>query len=323
MRARKFGALALGVSASVASAWVSPADAGPLFGVFASAGLAAIADGGDQDATSFDTCAIAFSPHQCVDPSLPSLASLSIPLNQAHSTGQIGDGTAESPLFAQAANATLAGNVVIGTLGMHLQDSISATVVNGFNFQAQASSTLFEKWDDSITIGGPADAPAVIRLSLTLDGTVTRTPTQTCGPSQTTSAEADRNGFVSVNAFLGAETSLSVGLNDCGFAKTSATVDVNVFGGEQIGIGASMTGVAFAGTRLGSGVGRDDIDVAADHTTHFFVDPLTPGVHISSDSGHDFATPVAVREPASLPTLASGVLGVVAFGGARRRRRRR
>ena len=55
------------------------------------------------------------------------------------------------------------------------------------------------------------------------------------------------------------------------------------------------------------------VDEDAADTTHFYLDPMTPGVTLVSSSGHDFSTPspTSVPEPGSLVLLAASAILVL------------
>ncbi len=83
---------------------------------------------------------------------------------------------------------------------------------------------------------------------------------------------------------------------------------VNGYMGLRASTGATFT------QRYGSA------DASALNTAHFFIDPLTPGDSIVSDSGHSFPTPQSVPEPASLAIFGVGAAALVGHFCWRRRR---
>jgi hypothetical protein len=59
------------------------------------------------------------------------------------------------------------------------------------------------------------------------------------------------------------------------------------------------------------------------NTAHYYADPVTPGVYLTSDSGHDYSSPgasPAVPEPASLSLAGLGLLSLFGYGWRHRRR---
>ena len=89
--------------------------------------------------------------------------------------------------------------------------------------------------------------------------------------------------------------------------------------GDRIGLAGSLSIAAAAKGLNQEGLSKASFD--ANSTSLSFVDSLTPGVFVVSDSGHDYSTPnvpPAVPEPSSLLLLGTGIS---ALAGVMRRKR--
>ena len=98
-------------------------------------------------------------------------------------------------------------------------------------------------------------------------------------------------------------------------AATGSSAVLHTFVGNYINLSEAMSGGAGA-TYFDSTERSAHAD--ASHSAHFFVDPLSVGVSLSTDSGHNYATAAAVPEPSS---AALGLAGGVVVGWLARRRR--
>jgi hypothetical protein len=155
------------------------------------------------------------------------------------------------------------------------------------------TSRAVAEFDDVLFVGGPDGAPVDVTVTLNMLGS--------CSASGAAGCIAQ--GSLAVP---GSGVSVSSG------GDGSSSVTFTWVGNSSFGIRAVFlaTGSALDGS----------YDADFGHTLHTYVSSSTPGVVITSESGHDYslpaAAPIATPEPATLVLLGTGVIAV-----ARRRRR--
>jgi hypothetical protein len=161
--------------------------------------------------------------------------------------------------------------------------------VSGPTIVSRAEATF----QDILFIGGPAGTPVELTFTLDLEGTCSALPDASLASCYAAGSVALPGAGVSVNAD-GARTTTA----------TIAWVGDSAMGinGDMLAMGSAIDG---------------SYEAAFADTLHLYVSSATPGVVITSESGHDYSPPVsAVPEPPIAALLAGGAL-VVAW--ARRR----
>ena len=196
----------------------------------------------------------------------------------------------------------VAGAFAIADFGS-LGASASGHATPGPAFPTVVSSAE-ARFQDVLFIGGEAGAPVDLTFTLELlggcfasDGATGGFPNASCG----------------VVGSLGGPPNLGVSVTN---SVTSRSVTFTWVGGTSLPIGADLSDNGYAWN------GSYNADYA--DTLHVFVASTTPGVIITSESGHDYsptaAAPVAAPEPATLALITTGLLGIGRRRHADRRR---
>jgi hypothetical protein len=88
-----------------------------------------------------------------------------------------------------------------------------------------------------------------------------------------------------------------------------------------VGSSFSLRAILSAQARYGGGPGGGSVTTDFSRTAYYYADALTPGVFLTSDSGHDYSRPAveAVPAPGSLALAGTGVLVLLGRGWHRRR----
>lgn len=179
---------------------------------------------------------------------------------------------------------------------------------------------LVEIKSATLPLGAPATFRATIRMNV-----VTNTPGHV-GPAF--------GGFDSGRFFFSYFVGFSVGANFVlpnSFATQIPSFELNI----PVEVGAKVGNFVPVGASLGVGADNragmvDDrgavfswgalsqTHIDASHTAQMFLDPITPGITLVAESGHDYSIS-AVPEPATWLTL---LAGVATLGAVLRRRRR-
>ncbi|HUP07596.1 MAG TPA: PEP-CTERM sorting domain-containing protein [Caldimonas sp.] len=178
-----------------------------------------------------------------------------------------------------------------GSLGVSTSGTAThGPQVSGATIVGRSEATF----QDLLFIGGPEGMPVELTFTLQLDGTCVALP-------DAFHASCDASGSV---ALPGSGVAVSAG----GAHFNSTTIAW--VAGSAIGINGAMLA-------MGSAI-DGSYEAAFADTLHFYVSSPTPGVEITSQSGHDYSLPIAaaVPEPPTILLLATGLLFV-----ARRRMR--
>jgi PEP-CTERM motif len=159
------------------------------------------------------------------------------------------------------------------------------------NAAAEASFT------DNLFIAGPASLPVSLTFSLELSGECSTTPGASFGHA---------NAACGANASLGGPPTLSIGVSD---TQVSSSATITWVTNAILPIVADLRAGGFAYNGL--------FDASFGDTLHVFAFSTTPGVTITSTSGHDYS-PLAlapVPEPETWAMLAAGLIGLVSTRG--------
>jgi hypothetical protein len=139
-------------------------------------------------------------------------------------------------------------------------------------------------FQDTLHINGPASVPFTLKFSLFADYSFFHTGT---GGFQPSLAEDLSNPFCTLSPTNVTSATISLGCTAGGLSN----VNLN------FGIGGHLGGFLIPGTPLPTPTDPDFPDFAQDfaeldasNTAKFYVDVLTPGFTLSSDSGHDYST---------------------------------
>lgn len=186
---------------------------------------------------------------------------------------------------------------------------------SGIDMGIGTGSNFEGVWQDVITVmGQPGQQigdPADLQLTLMLHALI--------GPSNLgagcffTNPIAYANGEAMFNG-------MSLSADSCSSPTSQVVQEIlQVSVGARIALTGSLSIAAAAKGLNQEGESKASFD--ANSTTLSFVDSLTPGVFVVSDSGHDYSSPqspTAVPEPSSLFLLSTGVS---ALAGVIRRKR--
>lgn len=179
-----------------------------------------------------------------------------------------------------------------GSLGVAAD--ATATPAEAFptvNASAEASFT------DNLLISGPAALPVSITFSLELAGECFATAGAIFG---------HLNAACSASGSLFGPPTLSIGVSD---TSVSSSATITWVTNAILPIGADLRAGGFAWNGL--------FDASFGDTLHVFAFSTTPGVTITSESGHDYSpsalTPVP--EPGIWSLLAAGLIGLVSARG--------
>ncbi len=195
-------------------------------------------------------------------------------------------------------SASASAHADFGTLGAVAVGSAAESTGLGFPVIGSSAEAMF---NDGITIFAPGEDTALVTFSLTLNGNCSFTDGATVG--------FPNAGCLGQGSLVG-PPQLGIGVSD---AKPSSSVTLLLPTNVLIPIGGDLkaSGFAWNGSYVAS----------YGDTLHTFVFSPTPGVVITSVSGHDYsptAPTTPVPEPASLFLVGAGLLGIC---GRRRSRR--
>ena len=170
-----------------------------------------------------------------------------------------------------------------GSLGVSTSGSAThGPQVVGATIVGRAEATF----QDLLFIGGPEGAPVELTFTLQLDGTCVALP-------DAFRASCDASGSVALPG-----SGVAVSASGAHFNSTT----IAWVGGSAFPINGAMlaTGSAIDGS----------YEAAFADTLHFYVSSPTPGVSITSQSGHDYSLPAvaAVPEPPIAALIGAGLL---------------
>lgn len=170
-----------------------------------------------------------------------------------------------------------------GSLGVSTSGTAThGPQVSGATIVGRAEATF----QDLLFIGGPEGMPVELTFTLQLDGTCVALP-------DAFHASCDASGSVALPGS-------GVAVSASGAHSNSTTIAW--VAGSAIGINGAMLAI-------GSAI-DGSYEAAFADTLHFYVSSPTPGVDITSQSGHDYSLPVvaAVPEPPTVVLLTAGLL---------------
>ena len=221
--------------------------------------------------------------------------------------------------------------------------SLSVNVQAGFTFDSANGSSALERSVTGSGIGGFGTASAFARadfgsMGVSTNGSAPRGP-QVSGPTIVSRSEATFQDILFIGGTAGAPVELTFTLEldgTCSALPDASLASCYAAGGVALpGSGLSVTGdgshtvsttiawvggsaMGINGEMLATGSAIDgSYEAAFADTLHVYVSSTTPGVAITSESGHDYSPPVAaVPEPPMALLVAGGLVAV-----ALRRRR--
>ncbi len=193
-------------------------------------------------------------------------------------------------------------------------------VVNAANFGYQPQGNFIQSGGQNNSVGLteqlivnsatlPAGTPVDLLFTLSFAQTVTlsQAASMYLGGGYYAAFAANPQYGVAVNL-------VANGVDDVN--ATGSSVVMHTLVGGYINVTESMSGGVGA-TYFDSTERSGEAD--ASHSAHFYVDALTAGVSIGSESGHDYSTASSVPEPGAAALFMSGL---ACLGGLVRRRRR-
>jgi hypothetical protein len=213
--------------------------------------------------------------------------------------------TTSSSAFGSAANGSLVASA--GSMTMHSYSSVVNPNANGCS-----CSLLVAQQDDKASFTDRVVlSSATLAVGTPVDLLVSMVSHDSFSSSQPTSLYL-KAGYLA-DFIVGA---VSLYANDPVQFPNLGSAVLHAFVGESIDLSASMELGTYA-----EYIDATARSISGDATTQFHLDPLSGGVTVVSDSGHDYATAAvsAVPEPSELALLLAGFAAIGGVGTLRRR----
>ncbi len=196
-----------------------------------------------------------------------------------HSSDGVAAGSVSMGLFSGTTNATLSRSPVSYICN-------SQTITNTASSQAGCNAAL--EFDDMLTLTSSSLPPGTVvpfRITVVCVGSLTQGASQEyASPEYTPSIQL----FVSTNYFNPGTISLAAN-KASGFFNGAYSTDTQHGTGASFNLQATLT-YGMSTFYLESGFASASTDERI-NSIAVYVDPLIPGVHVLSASGHDYSTP--------------------------------